>query len=514
MDIKLYIKSNWNSLDAITLFENFPKEQLREEAEEGIISILKEIKEEEDSTLIGRWCNTILNDTAKFFRSDITAAYWTTRVQASQELENDVWNIEHSFRRSQIVSSRKRKAYKGLQDALDKKSDEGSSGDSSGLGEKVEKDEILFGNTSPGTIIKNYAEKKLPDYKSLSDKEKLVVGLCANGIIDLSSTDDVSQKMLFSNDEWNIIATKYSKVQRLRKKEDIEKKLKDINKQLNDLDLNKAYKKARSLECKNLGSPDEFLYAIYAHILKVYRKRKEILNENQTNSTEYDGFAKIWAEIFEDAFGSKSRILKWGESIGESTKDEMEKAGINKKVKGYKVDCRILTLIEEREHDLLNCEASRSLTQQKVLDDKLKLMLETKCNLDHLILSCPNANPCNIRMNYLQACANKISVNSLRVVGPGIYIAESIGNLDIPISVAKFKEKSVEWFALLKSVVNNVIKLETLAAEIEVDKRGSYSQFFGEKEENFSFNVYSLWLRRFYEELFTVVALFKGGRNS
>lgn len=185
----------------------------------------------------------------------------------------------------------------------------------------------------------------------------------------------------------------------------------------------------------------------------MYRKRKEILNKNQTNSTEYDAFAKIWAEIFEDAFGSKNRILKWGESIGESTKEEMEKTGINKKVKGYKVDCRILTLIEEREHDLLNCEASRSLTQQKVLEDKLKLILETRCNLDHLILSCPNANPRNICMNYLQVCANKISVNSLRLVGPGIYIAESIGNLDIPISVAKFKENSVQWFALLESVV-------------------------------------------------------------
>lgn len=131
----------------------------------------------------------------------------------------------------------------------------------------------------------------------------------------------------------------------------------------------------------------------------------------------------------------------------------MEKAGIDKKIKGYKVDCRILTLIEEKEHDLLNCKTSKSLTQKKVLDDKLKLILETNCNLDHLILSCPNANSRNISMNYLQACANKMSVNSLRLVGPGIYVTESIGNLDIPISVTKFKENSVEWFALLKSVV-------------------------------------------------------------
>ncbi|CEP17383.1 hypothetical protein [Parasitella parasitica] len=307
-----------------------------------------------------------------------------------------------------IIILKRLLAYKGLQDALDKKSGEGSSGDSSGLGEKVEKDEILFGNTSPGTIIKNYAEKKLPDYKSLSDKEKLVVGLCANGIIDLSSTDDVSQKMLFSNDEWNIIATKYSKAQRLRKKENIAKKLKDINKQLNHFDLNKAYIKARSLECKNLGSPDETLYAIYAHILKVYRKREEILNKTKTNSTEYDAFAKIWAEIFEDAFGSKNRILKWGESIGQSTKDEMEKAGVNKKVKGYKVDCRILTLIDEESYQIA-----------KHLED-----LPSKSN---------------IRLNYLHACANKMNANSLRVVGPGIYIAESIGNLDnIPFSVVIF----------------------------------------------------------------------------
>lgn len=43
--------------------------------------------------------------------------------------------------------------------------------------------------------------------------------------------------------------------------------------------------------------------------LKVYRKWRLILNENETNSTEYDAFSKLWSEIIEDAFGSKTRIV-------------------------------------------------------------------------------------------------------------------------------------------------------------------------------------------------------------
>jgi hypothetical protein len=40
----------------------------------------------------------------------------------------------------------------------------------------VEADDILFETASSGTIIKNYAQNKLPLFKSLSDREKNVVG--------------------------------------------------------------------------------------------------------------------------------------------------------------------------------------------------------------------------------------------------------------------------------------------------------------------------------------------------
>jgi hypothetical protein len=109
----------------------------------------------------------------------------------------------------------------------------------------------------------------------------------------------------------------------------------------------------------------------------------------------------------------------------------------------------VLALVEDKEHDLLNCEAARHMTEKKILNDKLKFLLETRCNLDHLIACCHNANPHKIHMHYLQMCGNKMEVGSLHLVDQGLYVAESVGNLSIPISVTDFKDNSAEWFSLL-----------------------------------------------------------------
>jgi hypothetical protein len=110
-------------------------------------------------------------------------------------------------------------------------------------------------------------------------------------------------------------------------------------------------------------------------------------------------------------------------------------------------------MIEYREHDLLNCETARYTTEKKDTNDKLKLILETRCNLDHLIACCSHASPQKLRMNYLQVCRNKMDVFSLRLVDHGLYINETVDDLSIPISISEFKVNYVEWFSLLLSLV-------------------------------------------------------------
>jgi hypothetical protein len=58
----------------------------------------------------------------------------------------------------------------------------------------------------------------------------LYPSLSANGILDLSSNEDISQKILFTDDEWDVIVAKYSNIPKLHKKKEIAEMFKEINK--------------------------------------------------------------------------------------------------------------------------------------------------------------------------------------------------------------------------------------------------------------------------------------------
>ncbi|KAL9537347.1 hypothetical protein MBANPS3_011861 [Mucor bainieri] len=122
-----------------------------------------------------------------------------------------------------------------------------------------------------------------------------------NTVLSLNSVLDLTcdgQSALFAENEWETIKTHYSASIKL-KTHKLNKKIMSISKALGTGDLEKAYCKERKLEIENLDTPDERLYSTYAHILKVYRRRnKSLVSRNY--STELDGLAKIWVEILED----------------------------------------------------------------------------------------------------------------------------------------------------------------------------------------------------------------------
>ncbi|CAO3606783.1 unnamed protein product [Mucor hiemalis] len=51
----------------------------------------------------------------------------------------------------------------------------------------------------------------------------------------------------------------------------------------------------------------------------------------------------------------------------------------------YRVDARIVIQVNNAENDLGNMKASRETTNQKIDDDHLKLIIESKCALDNII---------------------------------------------------------------------------------------------------------------------------------
>lgn len=63
----------------------------------------------------------------------------------------------------------------------------------------------------------------------------------------------------------------------------------------------------------------------------------------------------------------------------------MQNFGVQKRILGYKIDCRVVTL----DQDLMNVEAARDLSEKKANSDHLELVIEPKCILNSTIIDCP-----------------------------------------------------------------------------------------------------------------------------
>lgn len=73
----------------------------------------------------------------------------------------------------------------------------------------MEADSLLFDGFSVSTMIKRHSEALAGRYKELSNKQKQVVGLFLNSIIDLSDESADSQCRFFSDEEWAMMKSKY-----------------------------------------------------------------------------------------------------------------------------------------------------------------------------------------------------------------------------------------------------------------------------------------------------------------
>lgn len=86
-----------------------------------------------------------------------------------------------------------------------------------------------------------------------------------NSIVDLSDYSLDSQKQYFIEKEWDQMKKHYhlkSSLVSIKKFDCLNK----LNKKLKNLKLVEVYALARKLEVKNLDTPDEVLFKIYAHM--------------------------------------------------------------------------------------------------------------------------------------------------------------------------------------------------------------------------------------------------------
>lgn len=315
-------------------------------------------------------------------------------------------------------------------------------------------------------------------YRELNKKQQHITGLCLNSIIDLSDDTKDGQRYLFTDEQWKIMKEKYS-IKIKYEKQRFKPLFKNIDKALKNLNLDKAYRLARNAETTVLNSDQEHLYNIYSHIINIYRRKRGALNNINKCNTELDGLVKFWSEVFESLFADNKHGItcKWGESQAYHNE--------------YKIDVRIIVVKGTLEIDLIDVEAARYLYNQKTNDDHLKLAIESKGILDHIIKQSSSFNPRKSIVFMIQICQNQCQVKTLRLCDRGLYCIQHQADLSLPTSPIEFGKKSCSWFAMLESIKNATIKL---AEHLNKNYTKSYDAHFGRASDDNN-EQYVNWIR-------------------
>ncbi|KAI7891012.1 uncharacterized protein EV154DRAFT_481660 [Mucor mucedo] len=133
--------------------------------------------------------------------------------------------------------------------------------------------------------------------------------------------------------------------------------------------------------------------------------------------------------------------------------------------------------VDDVGNDLSNMEASRQMTSQKIDDDHVKLIIESKCVLDEIIRKAP-------------------SIDSNLLVIPAIYsvitVKYSSMSTETAISriLSEFDNNAAKWFLSLFSLEENVCNQSTLI-EWSISKAGAYDKHFCgiTRDENFLYTL-------------------------
>ncbi|RCH92125.1 hypothetical protein CU098_008801, partial [Rhizopus stolonifer] len=422
------------------------------------------------SEALSNWCRRVKEYNYEVINTDEALAYWTLRnkMTVAHNTSLRCSEIEYAVSKRALATATSIKK-KATRITMMKRQAEIP---------KHEVDGLKFNDISVGTTIKRHGEFCAKTYHELNKKQQHVAALCLNSIIDLSDQTKDGQRYLFTDEQWEKIKEKYS-VKMKHDKQLFKPLFKNIDKALRNLNLDKAYKIARIAEVNALNSDQEHQYNIYSHIINIYRRKRRALNNDNKTNTELDGLVKFWSEVFESLFADNKHNItcKWGESQAYHNE--------------YKIDVRIVVVKGSFEIDLIDVEAARCLYNQKTNDDHLKLAIESKGILDHIVKQSSSFNPRKTVVFMIQICQNQCQVKTLRLCDRGLYCIQHQADLSLPSTPIEFSKNSCSWFAILESIKNTAIKL---VEHLNKDEPKSYDAHFGRPNDD-NADHYEDWIR-------------------
>ncbi|CEP13882.1 hypothetical protein [Parasitella parasitica] len=467
-----FIAQHYQNFDPIKFLEATCSTVSRELATYKFESAIDQLSSSESSSeALRRWCANVKKSNYEILHTDEALAYWTMRSKCTRILIQNLncSETETAAATRALASTSSMQSKLTRITSMKRKAEE----------PKYEVDRLKFNGVSVGTTLKRQGEALSRMYSDLDNKQKHVAGLCLNSMIDLSDETMDGQRRLFSADEWNVIKDIF--LLKLKQHDQhLKPLLKSINKAMKNSNLDKAYSLARSAETSNLNSDKERLYNIYAHIVNVYRRKRSALNNASNNNTELDGLVKFWSEVFESLFADNKYNItcKWGES----------QAHCNE----YKIDVRVIVVKGANEVDLVDVEAARYLSSKKTNNDHLKLAIESKGILDHIVKQVRSFDPRKTLVFMIQICQNQFQVKILRLCDNGLYAIQHYADLSLPSCPVSFAEKSCSFFGTLEAIRQSTIKL---AEQLDQQHQKSYGAHFNRDSEGNIDHEYKDWVR-------------------
>ncbi|CEJ02322.1 hypothetical protein RMCBS344292_16329 [Rhizopus microsporus] len=296
-----------------------------------------------------------------------------------------------------------------------------------------------------------------------------------NSILDLSNLDD-SQEKLFDSKIWKVLREKYGQAfhdnaQVVSKNEG---KLEEIEK------LAKAYLRDACAyvyknEMKSTSSNEAGLFAIYAHHLEILEYHGYVFDKD-IDITEADLTVKMWGCFLEKLFRQTALRCKWCEFAGDSSEATDSPS--------FKADLKVVrdTLLRRnKEAGAGNMEIARmGASVIKACSDKTKLLIESKCVLDHLVRASPHwAMDVAVPALQIIVIGNKATLLSMRLVAPGMYVAVKEVAATIPGRASYVKD--------FRQVINLLFKFKRASLDV--------AKVYLQGSETVSSNSTS-WLRR------------------
>ncbi|KAG1504427.1 hypothetical protein G6F47_001796 [Rhizopus delemar] len=311
-----------------------------------------------------------------------------------------------------------------------------------------------------------------------------IVDLCKNGIVDMTMSSDRNQMDVIGGKHVKSIMTKY--LDAFGDENNSDNSIGEVTKPLLKLKNKRKmeeyyykhlvrYKPKNDIERNVLNI---YKYVVEQHVFRSFMFRQSYINSCSEQSLNI----KYRSYLFASFFGrNKDVFLQWGETKAV----DCTRAALD-----FKLDLRIIVNIEQEKHEVATAELAkpRSTIESKLFNDKLKLVLVTKCHLNSVLKTMPyipKSKVKDVKVPIVQIIGLTCHVQALSLTDKGVYLLQDVYSVDYPQTHAQVEAKGLQKVIESFSIIDDlIIDITEYHRDYNVDQSSKMDSLIKGKKKN------------------------------